>query len=515
MSTNKYNFIKNSAFTTLGWLVPILVNFITVPIIVHNLGYDAYGVWVLVMAVMGYFALLDLGVAKGGIKFLAEANARNDTVTANQVVCIGGLFYCAIGVVGGLCIALSVDTFLLDLIKTPETLKPTARIVFYLASVGFLVTMLQTYLLSLPQALHRFDISNTVDSINQVVTSIVTVLVVVLGFGLVSVIVVRIIGNLVCCISLIRALRKFMPSLHLTMSLRWDLARSVFSFSLISFIGRVGTTTANQLQTIIVGSLLGTTAITIFSIPYTLISRIMGISSRLSMLIFPISSELSGELNMERLHAVYLTMTRNLFYLSMVQMVMFSLFSWEILRVWMGVEFADNASAILMMVAVGFFFDTMTNVSSQVCDGLGHPRITSAFAFIRGIVGILLTLIGGYLSGVQGVAAGFMLSCILGSVSFNFYIHRRVIMISYLKVMRHYAESAVFCALIFGLFFSISNFSATFSLAQLLINLTGVTFSFTLFGYFRIIDEKSRHYFNHLVGQTLSQMTARFRKTYF
>jgi O-antigen/teichoic acid export membrane protein len=506
-----YNFLKNSAFTTLGWLVPILVNFITVPIIVHNLGYDAYGVWVLVMAVMGYFALLDLGVAKGGIKFLAEANARGDISTANQVVSIGLVFYCAIGLVGGVGIALSVDTFLLDFIKTPEALKPTARIVFYLAAFGFFVTMLQTYLLSLPQALHRFDISNTVDSVNQIVISVITVLVVVVGFGLISVIVVRVIGNILCCISLVHRLKKCMPSLNFSTYFRWKLAKSVFSYSLISFIGRVGTTTATQLQTIIVGSLLGTTAVAVFSIPFTLISRVMGISSRLSMLIFPVSSELSGDLNMERLHEVYLTMTRNLFFLSVVQVVVFVLFSWEILRVWMGAEFADKASIILVMVAIGYFFDTLTNLPSQVCDGLGHPRITSIFAFIRGIVGILLTLVGGYILGVQGVAAGYMLSCIIVSALFNFYVHQKVIMLSYMGVMGHYAESALFGTLIFGLFFSIQNDLATFSLARLLIELSGVSFSFALIGYFRIIDVKSRRYFNHLAGQMFSQMTVRFR----
>lgn len=505
--------MRNSAFAALGWLVPILVNFLSVPIIVHNLGYDEYGVWALVMAVMGYFALLDLGVAKGGIKFLADANAKNDSASVDQVICIGLLFYCGIGAVGGFFISLSVDPLLLHLIKIPENLQSTARTVFHLASVGFFVTMLQSYLLSLPQAFHRFDVSNTIDSLNQIVSTVITVLVVVTGFGLTGVIVVRILANVVCCISLIRALRKLIPNFHFTTSINLQLARKIFSFSLITFVGRAGNVTANQLQTIVIGSLLGTAAVTVFTIPFTLVSRIMGISNRLSWLIFPVSSEFSGGKETERLYVVYLNMTKNLFFLGLFQVVVLSLFSWEILCVWMGAEFADKASIVLALVAIGYFFNTLTNVPSQVCDGLGFPRITSMFAFIRGAIGIVLTLAGGWLAGLMGVAIGYMASCVVVSAMFNLYIHPRIIKVPYSSVVRECMESALFGALISIVIVTLHHLHPTpFNVFKFSGEMLAITSLFAIFGYYRILDKDHRLRIACSINQAYAQWVAKFKK---
>jgi len=490
-----YSILRNSLYNLGGWLVPIAVNFVSIPIIVHRLGFDAYGVWTLVMAVMGYFALLDLGVVKGGIRYLAEFNAKGDTKRANEIISLGLFTYLCIGLVGGLLIYALTDPLLLPLIKLPDELRPLARQVLHLAALGFVVTMLQTYLLSLPQALHRFDISNKVDSAFQVLNTLATLAALSLGYGLFSVIVLRVASTSLCCATLMLTLKRCLPSLRLCLRFDWPLARRMFSYSLTSFVGRLGSTAATQLQVFVIGSLLGTAAVTVFSIPFQLISRVMGISSRLSMVIFPISSELGDGEGLARLHQIYLDMTRSIFFLNVGQIVLFVLFSWDLLALWMGSAFADQAGLILAVLAVGFFFDATTNLPSQVCDGLSHPKVTSTFAFLRGAVGIVFALLGGTLAGVLGVAAGFMLSCVIMALAFNLYVHARVIKLPLGTVLRSScAESGLFglAVLALALPFTLLRTHADFDLAAFLLKGCLVGLAFGLFGWLRILAPDQR-----------------------
>jgi O-antigen/teichoic acid export membrane protein len=413
---------------------------------------------------------------------------------ANQVICLGLIAYLLIGLIGCSLILLSVGT-LLQIIKIPAELVTLTKDVLHLAAFGFLVTMLQTYMLSLPQAVHRFDISNTVDSLCQVFITLMTVLLLFLGYGLRAIIIVRIAANLVSCLSLYCITRRLLPYFKLTARIDGDLIRLVFSYSLISFIGRLGSTAGNYLQTIVVGSVIGVSAVTIFSVPFQLVGRVMTISSRLSTVIFPISSELGSGGGLERLHSVYLSMTRFIFFLNSVQLVVFVLFSWDILYLWMGRSFADDASRILLYIAVGFFFDLLTSLPSQVNDGISSPKVTSTFAFLRGITGVLFAFIGGKYAGVHGVAIGFMTSSILLSVSFNLYVHHKIIHLSFLGVVKQaYVGSILFSVLVLAVLLPINSLFKynTNGHVYFLCKLTAVLLAFTLYGYLKILDDEMR-----------------------
>ncbi|KAF0233726.1 MAG: polysaccharide biosynthesis [Desulfovibrionaceae bacterium] len=490
-----YFILRNSLYNVAGWAVPVVVNFVSVPIIVHKLGYDAYGVWTLVMAVMGYFTLLDMGGVKGGIRYLAEFNAKGDADQASAIVSLGLFAYLCIGLFGGLILFTITDPVLLKLIKLPDELRPLARQVFHFAALGFLLTMLQTYLLSLPQAVHRFDISTKVDSFFQVLNTAATIIALNQGHGLLSVIILRIASTALCCVAIVWLMRRCQPSWRLTRKIPLHLARKIFSYSLTSFAGRIGIMTANQLQVLVVGSILGAASVTVFSIPFQLISRVMGISSRLSMLIFPISSELSGTDRLDRLHEIYLSMSRMLFFLSMAQTLMFGLLAWDILAIWMGTAFASQASEILILVAIGYFADTTTNLPTQVCDGLTSPKLTSMFAFVRGCTSIVFALVGGSVAGVYGVAVGFAASCIIMSLVFNMFVHSRVIGLSYgLVIIRTQAESLAFgigLALV-ALPFTLLKGKTSPDLVRFFLTAGALAVSLCVYGYLRICSRGQR-----------------------
>ena len=61
----KLRLASNAMANLLGALVPSLVALATVPLVVRGLGDASYGVYSLVTAIVGYFAVIDINVTAG------------------------------------------------------------------------------------------------------------------------------------------------------------------------------------------------------------------------------------------------------------------------------------------------------------------------------------------------------------------------------------------------------------------------------------------------------------------
>ena len=60
--SEKSGIIKNVSSSWLGLLVNVATGIIISPYILHKLGDDAFGLWVLVFAITGYYGLFDFGI---------------------------------------------------------------------------------------------------------------------------------------------------------------------------------------------------------------------------------------------------------------------------------------------------------------------------------------------------------------------------------------------------------------------------------------------------------------------
>jgi hypothetical protein len=76
----KLQLARNALFNLLGAAVPAVVALGTVPLIVRGLGDAGYGVYALITAIVGYFAIIDINVTAGSVKHIAAhwAQTRQD-----------------------------------------------------------------------------------------------------------------------------------------------------------------------------------------------------------------------------------------------------------------------------------------------------------------------------------------------------------------------------------------------------------------------------------------------------
>jgi O-antigen/teichoic acid export membrane protein len=435
--------LRNAFSNLLGAVIPALVALGTVPLVVKGLGEANYGVYSLVTAIVGYFAVIDINVTAGSVKYIAEFNAHKDQRRIDETVFFGLTVYSMLGIIGGLGLFVGAHFFVTSVFSVPPGLVGEAVATLRLAALGFFLGQLQSYLNSIPQSLMRYDIASRIEMVFGTGVPLLTVAVLMLGHGLFEVILLRVIASAINCVVLWRCIRRLLPDLA------WRkpgaaIRRELLGFSAYSFLSRFATLSYAYADKLIIGALVGVTGLAYFTVASTLANRILSLTYRLSGVFFPAASALAARGELERLRTLYLKASRYVVFINASVLVLVAVFSYQILYYWMNPQFARAGQVVLAVMALSQFIDSLTSLPSLVNDGMGHPRFSGMFALARAAFGLVVVWLGVAGWGIAGAAWGHLLASVLLTCAFLAAVHGRTVPARLKDLARHAYLPSVF-----------------------------------------------------------------------
>src|SRR5262249_2949563 len=136
----KMEIVKNVSSSWFSLGVNILVGIFLSPFILHRLGNTAFGAWVLVFSVTGYYGLFDLGIRSSIIRYVSTYTARDDIEGLSRIINTGLAGYASIGVLA-MAVTVAVSSHVDSLFRIPPDFVRTARLLFLIVgasvSLGF------------------------------------------------------------------------------------------------------------------------------------------------------------------------------------------------------------------------------------------------------------------------------------------------------------------------------------------------------------------------------------------
>lgn len=428
--------LRNSLWNAAGAAIPALVALATIPILIGALGIAGYGWLTLVTSIVGYFGALDINLTSGAIKYLSEAYATGNRRRISQVFWFSTGFYGALGTLVCLAIGLFAEPLatLFGHIGSDELASVVMAL--RIGAVGFAIAQIQSVLMSVLQALQRYDLSARSEMLFGVTANLVSVAVALAGFSLEWVVLARVAVSALNCAFLVWQLSALGVPLAFVAPDR-EIRQALLSFSAYAYLSKLASTLHQHGDKLIIGALGGPVAVTLYTVPITLAGRILGMTSRLSSVIFPHASTLAATARIDELRPTYLGAIRHITYLNFVVCAGMVLAGDEFLRRWVGNAFLDQGYSVLVLMAFALLADSLTNIPSLVNDALGHPRISGAFALARGLIGLLLIYFGMYTFGIVGAATAHLFTAVLLGAAFFIYVHGRTVPIGLIETARH------------------------------------------------------------------------------
>lgn len=400
---------RNVISNAVGIVIPALAWVVVVPILVHCLGKQGYGVYTIAISFAGVIGFLELGLTSAAIKFISESEIRNNTEKLEKILSSNFSLYIILG--GGITLlCLIFAPYIATLLFRDSGLdQEELSLVVRLVGIILTLTLLRNALSSVIMGFHRYDIYNAIQVSYAVALALVQGAIVIMGGQVVALMLGNIAAIAVGLIAFIFAIHHLIPKVRLLRLPDSYFLRALFSFGkymmLISFVSAI----LLNVDKVIVGWVLGAESVTYYAVPAQIALKIhTGLAVFVSF-IFPLASEVHSIGDKATLRKIYLQSMRFIILIDGLAMVFMGTFAREILAIWIDTGFAKVSAPILVFTSVGYLAFALSIVPYHILLGLGHPRELTMLNMLTTLCVISCLYAGLTWFGLRGGAIGAMI----------------------------------------------------------------------------------------------------------
>ena len=440
--TTASNFARNVMFSVATQAWTILLSLVTIRIVVHGLGADAYGVFVIASLLLGYIAFLDLGLTPAVVRSMAIHRAISGGESLERIIrtAFGALII--LGLLGGLILAALTPFAVTTLLHIPPGLRADATFVFYVASIAFALNMGLVIFVAIPQGLQRLDLVSIRSAVLATLLTIGQMATIKLGGGLRWVTIVSFASNIASLAVFGVLAPRLLPRMSFRPMLAPDALRELAGFGLKRFVSQVAVQVIFQLDRIIVGVFLPIRAVTFYSVPLSVTQRFLVFHGSIANSYFPAASELHGLGDTQRMRRLYLTTVKLNAALMIMLVALVVGLATPILDAWLGPEFARASAQILVVLALGYGLTALVGVAGQLTDASGRPGWTAGFVVASAALNVALSIILVPRIGAIGAAYALLIQNAVVGLLFLIVTQRRLVRVSIVDTVRQVIRPA-------------------------------------------------------------------------
>jgi O-antigen/teichoic acid export membrane protein len=417
--------IKNSAYGLIEYIWPIILAFFLTPLIIRGLGIELYGIYILSTLFIGFLTFLDLGMTAASLKEISFFYGQKKYNEINNIFGATLAAYLFIGIAGSIIVVLITEPLIEILKISAENIK-IARFAFYFMAILFPINVMVGAISIIPKAIQRYDISTKISLF--ITTSHATLLFFIfkLGFGLKEVLIMGAITNLIAGIFYFIFSRRNIKGLKINFNYDKDLIKRMFKFGGYASITNLSGTILFHLDKIIIGAILGVASVSYYSVPSNLSQKIHGGVTALTNIIFPLSSELKGKGQNDKIVSMYFRSFRLIIMLTTAGVTSVLIFHKEFISYWLGHDFASKSSFIFFILLITYYIVSYSAIPFYLTMGAGKSKVTAFFSSINALINIILIFLFINKFGLIGVAYAYLLSVITTPI-FMRYAEKRIL----------------------------------------------------------------------------------------
>lgn len=421
--------LSNTVFSLIGHILPALVGLYSIPILITNLGNEAFGILTIVWMIVGYFGFFDLGVGRALTKMLSNKIGQDAIDETPQLVWTGLLLSILMGCFAAFIMSLLSTEFLHDLLNLSPDIKSEMKqslnlIVFLIpiiTSVGVLREVLASF--------QRFDLINYLRIPVGSLTFLAPVLM--LNFStdmtdiILSLVVLRVIewiANFILCISVVPGI--------LT-NILFDRSK-IFSF--LKFGGWLSISNLIDpvmlyMDRLMIASIISVSAVAYYAVPFEIISRLLIIPGAISGVLFPAFGTLLVS-DPERAKKIFCNGVRYTFIIMVPIVFILFNFTSEGLRLWVGDDFSDQGSILMQILLIALLLKSLTYFPYSLLHAAGRPDLTAKVHIIEApIYGLTVWVFITHL-GIAGAAITVLLRSAIDNIIL-FMLAKSVVSVQY------------------------------------------------------------------------------------
>jgi O-antigen/teichoic acid export membrane protein len=402
---NKRQLVTNvgSSWFSLGF--DVLVGLFLSPFLLHWLGDTAFGIWVLIFSITGYYGLFDLGIRSSVVRYVSKFTATDDVEDLAKLINTSLFTYSCIGVLS-LLVTGFLSFYVDHIFKIPPEFHSTARWLLLMVGasvgIGFPLGVVGGYL----DGLQRFYINNWANIAGDVARLVLIIVAVRHGRGLLTIAAITVLLPIVLYV--IRGIIAY-RILPVPFGFKYvDRAtfRTMANYSGVTLIIMIATQLKFKTDNLVIGTMISAAAVTYFSIGARIVSYAQQMVMALAQNFLPLASQSEATGNMNRLRKVFLAGNRVCAFTAFPITVTLLILGKSVIEVWVGKRYVATSYSVLVILIIPATLMWAQAASGRVLFGISKHRTWAFVTLGEGIANLVLSIVLVRFYGIVGDAWG-------------------------------------------------------------------------------------------------------------
>jgi O-antigen/teichoic acid export membrane protein len=468
----KLEIVKNVGSSWFALGVNILVGVFLSPFILHRLGDAAFGIWVLIFSLTGYYGIFDFGIRSSIIRYVSKYTATRDLDEVSGLLNTAMFTYSCVGL---LCLLITIAgcVYVDRIFHIPPALFSSARWLLLIVGASVALGFPFGVFGGMLEGLQKFYVLNWT---NIVFSSLLRVVLIVFylnrGYGLLTVALITVglpfVGSIVRAGIALREL----PIRFSLRAVSRESFRRMANYSAVTFMILISWRLRFKTDAVVIGTFLSSAAITYFYAGSRLVDYAGEVVSSLAQIFVPMSSQSDAAGNMERLRKIFIAGNRACALVIFPITAVFVILGKSIIEAWVGKKYIAQGYPVLLTLIIPYTLMLIQGASSRILFGMSKHGKLAVVTMVEGIanLGLSILLVRPY--GILGDAFGTaipMLGTYLVFMPFHLCSRLGIRMWTYLR--HAYVVPLMTCAPLVGILLAMQRWFVPHGYRQLALHL--------------------------------------------
>lgn len=436
---------KNLLVSILSKVFYLVTRLFIPPLVLVYVGQAEYGIWAMCFVLISYLGLGAFGVSNVYIRYVAEYHARNEIEKINGLISTGIVLVSSISLVLLCLFWLILPTLIVHVFNIPEftpnnpdtNLHQTAFILFYGTACIFLIELNISAFMYILNGLQKITETSLILVGSATLETLLTVLFLLLGFGIYSLLIAFAIRYLVSIIVYTSLCFKTIPTLSISIQhVRVEYLRLFYRFgSIVQLAGMLGILT-RSIDKILAASVIHIYAAGALELGAKFPLMAVTIPASMNSVFLPASSYMHSQKRQQEMLDMYVKGSRIMAMLTGFIMGYLATFSIPLIMAWLG-AWTDYDSLTIAFIMIFFTLPqqlhVLTGPGSAIFNGINkpsrtliYPLLRLALIFIFAVLAILFSLISWENVQLLDIVILVNLATLVGAVIYGIYINKMI-----------------------------------------------------------------------------------------
>jgi O-antigen/teichoic acid export membrane protein len=383
-------------------LVNIAVLAVAYPMYLHFLGYEQYGVWLVLSTVLTFAQLGNLGIGQAVMKLVAEEYGRHDLEAAQQYMTSALVILAASGAVVLALIVLFQGPIVALFKLSEENARTVSWMLPYMACLSIYVFIVQA-LNAMLSGFGRMDLANYAQTGGRLVAIVIAAVLLSLGTGIKALLIASAASDLFIHALSLTLIRRMAPIRILrTGNLRLTRMKRLLGFGSGVLGGSLLSMLLSPFNKLMLSRYAGVASIPVYEIAYTGSMQIRSLAEAGIRALMPEVSRLGANMTEQARNRISEISRRSVGLILRFALPLYGVLILAaplLLRIWLGSRFTESLPLALRIALVGSLLSLACVPAYNLLLGLGRVRhCFLGYAILSGL-NVLLVLAFAWMDG--------------------------------------------------------------------------------------------------------------------